>query len=493
MTRGLDQRQGDALTRPFALGRARVLAVGIDDYDRDCGFEPLTTGRNDAFGFADCFRDLPQLGADPGAVKALVSRRGPMPSRGEIVKALRELARSSAADERLVFYFSGHGHRLAGDADSYLVPQDAFADDDPTCLVSFSMIAEILRSAPAEQKLAILDVRLGGSSRARAPVSREAFDASLQSIRGVTVLASLAEDVPSTTRSPNPQHSLFTALLLPALRGEEPGALDERRLTVSSLYGFLSAQTERWGRSRGSTQRPVLHGSSRATMVLADFSGPVLSADGLAIDGRLFDAVELSVGSRQVAVKDILTELSRTHYSQSYLEARANAALGGYLQEELGRTVSRLRARFKWASSAVSVEGCGLAFPDGHYSVSYEATEKTRGVLVEHLSLQPAWLDAPGLVFDLLECLNLHPDRITFALREGCAPVRCVPQLEARGWAITSELPHRVEAAHGDCSLILEKQALTLVDLPLREMFTETPNPEAVRKAAAALAVFSGG
>ncbi|MCY1012417.1 caspase family protein [Nannocystis pusilla] len=422
MTGGLDQRQGDALTRRFALGRARVLAVGIDDYDRECGFEPLTTCRNDALGFADCFRDLPQLDAEPGTVKALVSKRGPTPSRGEIIKGLRELARSSVAGERLIFYFSGRGHRIAGDPHSYLVPQDAFADDEPSCLISVATVAEILSGARAEQKLVILDVGSAG-------VSREDLAAALRGAEDLALLASVGR---GTTRSPNPQHSSFTAFLLPALRGEEPQALAERRLTVASLHGSLSAQLQR-------SARPILLESTGEAMVLADFSGPVLSPGALAVDGRLFEAVELSVGARQVAVKDILTELSRTHYSQAYLEARANAALGDYLEGEFGRTVSRLRARFKWASSAVSVEGCGLAFPDGHYSVSYAATEKTRGVLVEHLSLRPAWLDVPGLVFDLLDCLNLHPDRITFALREGCAPARSVAQLEARGWAITSD------------------------------------------------------
>lgn len=479
MPGGLSQRQREALSGQAAPGRARVLAVGIDDYDRDCGFEPLTTCRNDALGFADCFRDVPQLEADLEGVKALVSGRGATPSRGAIVKALRELVRSSAAGDRVIFYFSGRGHHLVGDPAAYLVPQDAFADDDASCLVSLSVVAEILAGSPAEQKLIVLDAR---------PTAPEAFDASLRTLEGVTILAMSAESAP--TRSPNPQHGLFTALLLPALRGEEPGALVERMLTVSRLHEFLAAQIHRWAPSTRSVLS--LHDASDEALVLADFSGPILSQGALGIDGRLFDTVEMSVGARQILVKEVLTGLSRTHYSQAYLETRANAALGEHLEEELGRVVSRLRARFKWASSAVSVEGSGVSFPDGHYSVRYEATEKLRGVLVEDLSLRPAWLDAPGLVADLLECLQLRPERITFALRAGCVPAQCVSRLEAHGWVITSELAHKVEAAHGECTLILDRQTLTLVDLPLREMFAETPDRDAVRKAAAALAVFGG-
>jgi len=485
MAGGLTQPQRDSLTRQFALGRARVLAVGIDDYDRDYGFAPRATCRNDALAFADCFRDIPQLDADQGAVKALVSGPRSMPSRGEIVKALRELVKASAEADRLIFYFSGRGHCLADDPGAYLVPQDAFAADDPGCLISLSMVQEILGSSPAAHKLMILDVCLTGS--------RKAFDESLRDAPGVAILASTADDVASTTKTPNPQHSLFTAFLLPALRGEEPEALADRLLTVPRLHEFLGAKLGRWVKSARLNQRPILlKDSTGGTMVLADFSGPLLSPDAFELDGGLFDSIEMSGGPRPIAIKEILKELSRTHYSPAYLEQRANAALGEHLAEELGRAVSRLRARFRWASSAVSAEGAGITFPDGHYAVRYEATDKTRGVLVEELSLRPAWLDSQGLVAALLECLQLDPDRITFALRKGCVLARGIAKLEASGWQITSELPHKVEATHGDCTLILEKQALTLVDLPLREMFAETPDRDVVRKAAAALAVFNG-
>jgi hypothetical protein len=471
MAAGPRQRRREALTRQAAPGRVRVLAVGVDEYDSACGFDPLTTRRNDATGFADCFRDIAQLGAGPDAARLLVAR----PSRGEIIKGLRELVRASAESDRVIFYFSGRGHRLPGDPEVYLVPQDAYADDDPGCLIPLSLVEATLGGAPARQRLVILDL-CGELAAALAERPCE--------VEGVALLAS---SLAGAGRSPNPQHSPFTALLLPALRGEEPAALAERRLTLASLHRFLADRGSRWGEGP-SLRLPTGGGEG----LLADFSGPLLSPSGL-VDGRLFDSLELSSEGRPVPIKQILRELSRSHYSQSYLEERANAALGEHLEEALGRAVSRLRAQFKWASSAVTVDGAGIRFPDGHYAVRYEATEKLRGVLVEELSLRAAWLDAPNLVAGLLECLQLDPVRARFALREGCAVARCVPKLEASGWRIASELPHKVEAVLGECTLLLEEQALTLVDLPLRELFAATPDREVVRRAAGALAVFAAG
>lgn len=472
----LTQRRRPAQARQSAHGRATALAIGIDDYSSSSGFAPLTTCRNDALGLANRFRDIPQLGADPDAITALVSRGTPAPSRGEIIGALMKHARQAAAGDRLIVFFSGHVHQIAGDPELYLVPQDAYSDTDPTCLVALSQLAQILSRSPASHKLLLLDASHTPHFSDSISII-DSFKILLRANPGITVLAAPPED--GAAAAPSPQHSRFAAHLLPALQGSTPEALDERRLTLSSLFKFLSTHSA-----------PIFHEADGDSMVLADFSGPLLPPDSLDLDGKRFDTILLSARARQISIKDILTSLSRTTYTQSYLEERANAALGAHLEAEFGKKASRLRIHFKWASADVSVDDGFITFPGGHYQPRYEATGKLHGALVETLSLSPVWLDRPGILADLLACLDLDPEQISFTFRNKIAPDRCIPGLEANSWQMTSELPRKIEAHRDGCALILEPESLTLSGLPLRALFAATPDKHAVRTAAAALAIF---
>lgn len=482
MTADLTQVQRNALVSQFARGRAKVLAIGVDGYNRDSGFAPLKTCRNDAIGFANCFRDIPQLNADPEGITTLVTGGGTLPSRGEIIMALRRLAQSAIEDDRLIFYFGGHGHRIAGDPEVYLVPQDVFAKDDPTGMIALSTVVSVLRKSAARQRLVIVDAGLA--------LSGDFLDAYLGETAGIAVVCCSAEDATARARSPDPRHGLFAAVLLPALRGTLPAALDDRLLMVSSLFRYLSGEMSRLAESAQGSLKATLKGSTGAAIVLADFSGPLLGADALGPEGSLFERIELSGRERTVSIKDILTSLQRTTYTQDYLEDKANAALGGYLEEGLGQIVSRLRATFKWGSSEVSAEDGCIVFPYGSYAPRYQATAKLRGMIVGHLSLEAALLEDPSVVGELLSCFGLNPDAIRFVLRKAVVPGQFVPKLEANGWELTSELAHKVEARRDGCELLLQKDVLVLTGLPLRALFAAVPQERAAQAASSALAIF---
>jgi len=67
-------------------------------------------------------------------------------------------------------------------------------------------------------------------------------------------------------------------------------------------------------------------------------------------------------------------------------------------------------------------------------------------------------------------------------------PTPADPATRPGRWQLESELQHKVEATRDGCTLILEKKALTLLGLPLTDLFAADPNRQTVRTAAAALA-----
>ncbi len=180
-------------------GKLRVLAVGIDDYENEELFPRLTTRSSDARVVLDCFREVHQLGADKEALVVRSSATAPkLPTRNALIGALTEMARGAAAGDRLLFYFSGHG--VQSGAELFLVPQDAY-DEDDDALVSLARVGKVLAASAAKDTFVILDLDL----------------------RRATLATSSA--------APNPKLSVLTHWLARALRGQEARRARRRAAT----------------------------------------------------------------------------------------------------------------------------------------------------------------------------------------------------------------------------------------------------------------------
>src|SRR6185312_6352169 len=267
-------------------GRAHLLAIGINDYDAGSGFHPLGVCVNDAITVRDRFLDIEQLNADKAHCRALTSKSPRPPSRGEMMRALRQLAQDSDQADRLVLYFSGHGHRIGGEF--YLVPQDAFASDDVTALVSLNDVLKTLNTSAAKQKLVVVDACLSGPDTKHlkatiADVSPKFLKEYLAQTSGVAILCSCGIDEESTVQSPNPKLSLFTHYFSEALAGHME-ALESGMLTLSSLYSYLSIQVRSRAKSYHHRQNPALSNAIQGLFLLGDFRAPILQPSALDLE-----------------------------------------------------------------------------------------------------------------------------------------------------------------------------------------------------------------
>jgi len=363
-----------------AHGKARLLSVGVAHYRQSTRLAPLPVCGSDASTVVDRFLGVQQLNVDRNFCVACTGKAEP-PTRGTILGLLADLA-SASNDDRIIFYYSGHGVRI--NDEFYIVPQDAYDIEAPDALIAFERIQGILNASQARQKIVILDAcfsgrDVSGLKALPAHVSTKFMTEYLRHTKGAAVLSSSGIDQESTAQSPNPKLSLFTHYLCEGLAGA-PDALDNGRLTVHSLYEYLSIKVTQTAKSYAKlSQHPVLSVAAQGSMILGDFTERLVTRD-INIDGRQIETV--SFDEREPAsVKDFLTNIRNWSYSQEYLERQVNKKLPEEYEEIFGKLAARLTSVLKMPYGEISTGSDGIVFPDGSYTIAYHAHVKTYGIV----------------------------------------------------------------------------------------------------------------
>jgi hypothetical protein len=134
-----------------------AVLVGIDDYQH--GIPKLTTAVRDAEALTRCLQDdhgyevirLLDAGANLEGLKTLFDET--LPERVD-------------PEDRLVFYFAGHGIAQDGDdgPEGFLVPQDARPEDRHT-LFPMLRVAEAISDLQARHMLLVFDCCFAGAFR----------------------------------------------------------------------------------------------------------------------------------------------------------------------------------------------------------------------------------------------------------------------------------------------------------------------------------------
>jgi Caspase domain len=384
------------------------------------------------------------------------------------------MAQIATAEDRLLYFHSGHGTRINNEL--YLVPSDAYAHDDPDALIPLSTVKEILNKSEARQKFIILDACYSGPNTKEfksipAEVSNTFMKKYVAETVGVALLSSSADDQMSTTQSPDSAVSLFTYYLLQALQGD-PGALDaNKHLTLFSLHSFVSARVDRQARSYQFRQRPNLDTSTNGDFFFGDFGASPVELQGLQLDQHPIGSL-LFFDSERIQVKAILTKMhSSARFTEDQLQYAANKALPEHIRTDFGRKAASLVSALSFNLSEVTVEGAHIYFPDGDLTVSYEAGGKNVGKLQYEASFSGSWLERPDRISKALAAFEMYPTEMTLKINGVLNLDRMRTGLPAGGWTITSHLDNELAATRMGYTLQASEKELRFSGLSPKELF----------------------
>lgn len=257
------------------------VGVGINRYD-DSAISELHFAVNDVNQLGDHFSrqkwEVIKLTTSRGVPHAIT-----YPTKVNIEKLFRDLAKRSTPIETLLFFFAGHG--FSEGSDNYLAPSDTRLGDLKRTGISLHELQEWTSSVKCTHVLIILDACRSVSGRAAAsdqpPALSPAFERNLsvlsRQVAG-SVIISACRQGERALEDPRYQHGLFTYCLLQGLRGQGlanqagPVLNPSGEITLLSMCDYLLKSVPEIS---GRVQTPYIAYEGSAQIVLAKVSGGI--------------------------------------------------------------------------------------------------------------------------------------------------------------------------------------------------------------------------
>ena len=217
-----------------------AVVIGVKDY-QNSKWKNLVNAENDAIAMGEL------LEKQGFKVKKFLSKSA---TKSNITTYLEDfLAHRLKADDRLLFYFSGHGstNKIGAKSFGYLIPHDGHASRSSTWIGMKSLRDLAEKLGNARHQLFILDACFGGSfatktSNGLAPENNPRYlkEVTSQRARQFLVAGGDNEYTPAlSTLKGYEQYSHYTAHLLRALREGTADTYSDGVLTTSELEAYL--------------------------------------------------------------------------------------------------------------------------------------------------------------------------------------------------------------------------------------------------------------
>jgi WD40 repeat protein/uncharacterized caspase-like protein len=274
------------------FNRNFAVVIGINDYTNGIG--ELETAVPDAYKLAQILQKQYQAlkqqyqAQNRYEVQLILNQRATFNQLNQLISDFKKgqipLDNEKVAvteDDRVFFYFAGHGIALEALENQegpvgYLIPQDATKDVSSTYL-PMQELHDALNALPCRHMLAILDCCFAGAFRwaslkreivPKVTVYKERYDRFI-SDRAWQVITSAADDQKALDSwgprrkviDGNEVHSPFAKALFDALRGGVDEGADSNKdgiITATELYSYLRDQVEILTENRYKRQTPGL-------------------------------------------------------------------------------------------------------------------------------------------------------------------------------------------------------------------------------------------
>jgi len=256
--------EAPATTEIYGTGKRWAVLIGVNEYVDKANYGRLHVCVKDVHAIREQFI---AGGFEPARIRLLADGTSELPTRDNILVALKAVADATEADDLLLFYYSGHGDKDEGE--SYLVARNGRRLVLSDTAVRVSRVKEIMEQAPARAKVIVLDACHSGADiggKGPKPMSSEFIRRVFEQAEGLAILASCKQGQVSYEWRAQ-ERSVFTHFLLEALEGQADR--DEKDLiTVQDTNRHVTNGVKLWASQHNVSQTPTLQTAIAGDIIL---------------------------------------------------------------------------------------------------------------------------------------------------------------------------------------------------------------------------------
>lgn len=223
------------------IGENVLLAIGIDQYVNKK--DTLSCCENDAEDVYHVFASNNNLNLKKND-SVLLKSSNTIVSKKVVMDNLQKICKNSTFDSNFVFYFSGHGLNI--EDVFYFVLQDSDVQKRET-LLAIDEVLEPLSKSSFKSKVILIDA-CQIKQEGRKGVIDNSFKFQkhfIENAYGMAIIYSCSPGEYSQEAVADMRNSVFTNLLLQALRGKED-AIEGHYLSIKSMMNFLAEESQRY-------------------------------------------------------------------------------------------------------------------------------------------------------------------------------------------------------------------------------------------------------
>lgn len=236
-----------------------AVIVGVADYQKDgSGLTDLTFTTADATKFSEFLMSKSGGSVPASNIYLLTNEKA---KKANIVTYAKQLFSKAQEEDRVIFFFSGHGMPGA------FVPYD-FDPVTGANYLSYQEVKEIFRASKSKTKLLFADACHSGQLKNNTKAIKEYPESQEKSIteKNILIMLSCAADETSLESS-YAKHGLFAYFLIHGLQGYADRNKDNV-ITAEELHRYVYNKTTKAAAKLDGKQHPVTFGSFNKTLMV---------------------------------------------------------------------------------------------------------------------------------------------------------------------------------------------------------------------------------